>query len=82
LRPTSGRLRLAKNASQEALCHRTGFHRTEIGKIEQGLVEPRPTTLVVLADALGVTLDDLVNGLWVPTERKPSPQARPWQLEV
>jgi transcriptional regulator with XRE-family HTH domain len=70
------RIRLARDASQETLCHRTGLHRTEIGKVEQGLVEPRLTTLVILADALGVSLDDLVADLWVPVERKPSPNAR------
>ncbi|HEV7163534.1 MAG TPA: helix-turn-helix transcriptional regulator [Solirubrobacteraceae bacterium] len=72
------RVRLTRKASQEVLAHYTGLHRTEIGKVEQGVVEPRLTTLVILADALGVTLDELVAGLWVPVERKPSPHARPW----
>jgi transcriptional regulator with XRE-family HTH domain len=62
--------------SQESLSALTALHRTEIGKIEQGVVEPRLTTLIILADALGVTLDELVAGLWVPRERKPSPNAR------
>jgi transcriptional regulator with XRE-family HTH domain len=64
--------------SQERLCHATRLHRTEIGKIEQGLVEPRLTTLLILADGLGVTIDELLTGLWVPTERRPSPRAEPW----
>jgi transcriptional regulator with XRE-family HTH domain len=76
------RVRLTRNASQEALSHRTGLHRTEIGKVEQGVVEPRLTTLVILADALSVTLDELVAGLWVPGERKPSPNARPWHQDL
>jgi transcriptional regulator with XRE-family HTH domain len=69
------RLRLAKTprCSQERLSDATGLHRTEIGKIEQGIVEPRLTTLLILADGLGVSLDDLVAGLWVPVERRPSP---------
>ena len=62
--------------SQEALAALTALHRTEIGKIEQGIVEPRLTTLMILADALGVGLDELVAGLRVPVERKPSPNAR------
>lgn len=62
--------------SQETLSARTRLHRTEIGKIEQGVVEPRLTTLVILADALDVTLSDLVEGLPVPMERRPSPGGR------
>lgn len=69
------RLRLGgrRPLSQEMVSERTRLHRTEIGKIEQGTVEPRLTTLVILADALDVTLDELVAGLWVPLERRPSP---------
>jgi transcriptional regulator with XRE-family HTH domain len=59
--------------SQEALAERARLHRTEIGKIEQGIVEPRLTTLVILADALGVTLDEMVAGLGVPKQRRPPP---------
>ncbi len=64
--------------SQERLSHETGLHRTEIGKIEQGAVEPRLTTLYILADGLGVTVDELLAGLRVPTERRPSPRSEPW----
>jgi transcriptional regulator with XRE-family HTH domain len=64
--------------SQERLSHATRLHRTEIGKIEQGAVEPRLTTLLILADGLSVTIDELVAGLWVPIERKPSPRSEPW----
>lgn len=71
------RIRLARNTSQEMVSHRTGLHRTEIGKVEMGTVEPRLTTVVILADALGVSLDELVADLWVPVERKPSPHAQP-----
>jgi transcriptional regulator with XRE-family HTH domain len=71
------RVRLTRNVSQEMLSHWTGLHRTEIGKVEQGIVEPRLTTLVILADTLGVTLDELVDGLEVPVERKPSSKSTP-----
>jgi len=67
--------------SQEQLSDATGLHRTEIGKIEQGAVEPRLTTLFILADGLSVTIDDLVAGLWVPVERRPSPHAESWPQE-
>ncbi len=74
------RVRMAKRppCSQEWLSHAAGLHRTEIGKIEQGLVEPRLTTLFILADGLSVSIDELLTGLWVPTERRPSPSAKRW----
>lgn len=74
------RVRTAKRprCSQEQLADATELHRTEIGKIEQGRVEPRLTTLFILADGLGVTVDDLLAGLWVPIERKPSPRSESW----
>ncbi len=77
------RLRAAKSPgfSQERLSSVTKLHRTEIGKIEQGHVEPRLTTLVILAEGLGVTVDELVADLKVPVERKPSPQAKRWHAE-
>jgi transcriptional regulator with XRE-family HTH domain len=74
------RARLAKHppCSQERLSHATGLHRTEIGKIEQGAVEPRLSTLFILADGLSVSVDELLDGLSVPVERRPSPHAQPW----
>jgi transcriptional regulator with XRE-family HTH domain len=72
------RVRTGKSprCSQERLSHTTRLHRTEIGRIEQGTVEPRLTTLVILADGLGVTIDDLLADLPVPIERRPS--GEPW----
>jgi transcriptional regulator with XRE-family HTH domain len=69
------RLRLASrnDYSQEELAERARLHRTEISKIELGDVEPRLTTLVILADALGASLDEMVAGLGVPRRRKPPP---------
>ena len=55
--------------SQEHLAEIAGLHRTEIGKIEQGLVDPRLTTLHLVAHALDATLADLTNGLPVPPRR-------------
>ncbi|HEY2141712.1 MAG TPA: helix-turn-helix transcriptional regulator [Solirubrobacteraceae bacterium] len=74
------RVRMAKKprCSQEQLSNATELHRTEIGKLEQGKVEPRLTTLLILTEGLGVTVDDLLTGLWVPVERKPSPHSGPW----
>lgn len=72
------RLRQARQTplSQEQLAGLSQLHRTEIGKIEQGVVEPRLTTLLILANALGVSVEDLVAGLRVPRERRPSPGDR------
>jgi transcriptional regulator with XRE-family HTH domain len=57
--------------SQERLAEITGLHRTEIGKIEQGQVDPRLMTLHLVAHALNATLDNLAEGLPVPPQRDP-----------
>lgn len=59
---------MSPRLSQESLAEIAGLHRTEIGKIEQGQVDPRLTTLHLVADALDVTLDDLLKGLPVPPQ--------------
>lgn len=68
------RLRHAKERgySQEDLCLDARLHRTAVGKLEVGRSEPYLSTLLILADTLGVTLDELVEGLPVPQERRPS----------
>ncbi len=58
--------------SQSDLFKKADLHRTEISRIETAKSEPRLLTLVILADALGVTLDDLVADLPVPKTRKPA----------
>jgi transcriptional regulator with XRE-family HTH domain len=58
--------------SQEQLSYATRLHRTEIGRIEQGTVEPRLTTLMILAEGLGVSVDELLRELEAPRQRKPS----------
>jgi transcriptional regulator with XRE-family HTH domain len=67
-------LRLSQDPplSQERLASAVGLHRNEIGKIEQGAIEPRLTTLVILAEGLNVSLDELVTGLSAPVERRPT----------
>jgi transcriptional regulator with XRE-family HTH domain len=63
--------------SQEELSFITNLHRTEIGALEQGRVEPRLSTLLILAEGLDVTLDELVAGVKAPAERRPGPRRRP-----
>jgi transcriptional regulator with XRE-family HTH domain len=68
------RIRAEKGLSQADLDRVADIHRTEIGRIEGGKVEPRLLTLHILATGLGVTIDELITGLSVPKERKPPPQ--------
>lgn len=70
------RARKEPDYSQEALAGDARLHRTEIGKIECARREPRLSTLLILADALGVSLDELVAGVPVPSERRPPPRAK------
>jgi transcriptional regulator with XRE-family HTH domain len=59
--------------SQEEVASEAVLHRTEWAKIEQGRREPRFGTMLVVAETLGVTLDDLAAGIDAPKERKPPP---------
>ena len=52
--------RRAKGLSQDVLADRSGLHRAHIGEIERGETNVTIQTLKILADALGVTLCDLV----------------------
>lgn len=60
--------RLAK-LSQEELAVRASIHRTAVGMIERGERTPRIDTLVKLSGALGVSAEELLDGLeWKPGE--------------
>jgi len=49
-----------------------GLHRTEIGMLERGVRLPRVDTLIKLAGALEVSVDDLVEGIeWTPADTRP-----------
>lgn len=64
------RLRAAADVSQEELAFRADVHRTQVSLIEAGERLPRLETLVKLAGALGVTTNDLVEGIaWEPFEQ-------------
>jgi transcriptional regulator with XRE-family HTH domain len=61
------RLREAACLSQEEMAFRAGIHRTQISLLERGDRMPRVSTLVRLAGSLGVTPDDLLDGIaWEP----------------
>jgi transcriptional regulator with XRE-family HTH domain len=63
-------LRVGADISQEELAFRADVHRTQVSLIESGERLPRLETLVKLAGALGVTTNDLVEGIaWEPFEQ-------------
>ena len=49
--------------SQEALSSRARLHRTEISLLERGERDPRLSTIVRLAQAMGVPTCDLFEGI-------------------
>ncbi len=75
------RIRGEKGLSQTDLDRASNLHRTEIGRIEGGKVEPRLITVAALAKGLGVRLDDLIAGLPLPAHRPPSAQEQGKQAQ-
>ena len=57
------RHRLAAGLSQEALGFRSHLHRTEISLLERGERDPRLSTVVRLAEGLGVAPATLLQDL-------------------
>lgn len=53
-------LRTKKGISQDDLALDAGFHRTYVGALERGERNATALSLLKVADALGVTLRDLV----------------------
>jgi transcriptional regulator with XRE-family HTH domain len=69
-------LREQAGISQEAFSERARMHRTSIGYFEQARREPTLSTLLILSETLGISLDTLVDGLPVPQERRPARQRK------
>lgn len=57
------RIRTEQGLSQEALGEEASVHRNHVSLIERGAVDPTLMTAVDLANALGVALADLVEGI-------------------
>lgn len=57
------RARKAAGISQEELGFETDLHRTEIGTLERGIRVPRLDTVVKLACILGISIDELAEGM-------------------
>lgn len=61
------RCRKQADLSQEELSYLASVHRTEISQVERGLRVLRADTLVKLASALEVSVEDLLGGIaWEP----------------
>ena len=56
-------LRAARKWSQEEFAHVSGFHRTYVGQIERGEKNLSFDNLAMVADALGMTMATLLDGL-------------------
>jgi len=64
-------LRRRAGIPQEELANRARLHRTSVSYLEQARREPNLHTLMILADTLGVTIDELVSGVPTPQQRRP-----------
>ncbi len=62
-------LRTDLGLSQEQLAHRSGVHRTFVGHIERGEVNPTLSSLCLLANGLAIDVAELVEGV---NDRKPA----------
>lgn len=69
------RCRKSLRLSQEKLGERSGLHRTYIGHVERGELNPTLHNMVLVAEALGVDPCELVRGL--RTRELPEGQAPP-----
>ncbi|MFE9936297.1 helix-turn-helix domain-containing protein [Streptomyces hirsutus] len=53
-------LRLRANLTQEVFAEMTGIDRRTVQRIERGTSDPPYSSLLLIADAIGVPLSDLV----------------------
>lgn len=53
-------LRLAKGMNQDEFAAAAGIHRTHPGKLENAQIDPQLSTLVKVARALGVEVEELL----------------------
>jgi transcriptional regulator with XRE-family HTH domain len=67
-------VRLRGEHTQEKIAAKADLHPTSISYLERGEREPSMSTLLILAAAYGVSVDQILEGLPTPEERKPPPQ--------
>ncbi len=65
------RLRKERCWSQEMLAHFAGLHPTEVSRLERGLREPRLRTVMQVAAALKVPVQELIAPAEVAVEPEP-----------
>jgi transcriptional regulator with XRE-family HTH domain len=65
------RLRKERCWSQEMLAHFAGLHPTEVSRLERGLREPRLRTVMQVAAALKVPVQELIAPPEVVAEPEP-----------
>lgn len=54
--------RLSKNISQEELAGKVGIHPVQFSRYERGLTSPSIDIVQKIAEALDISIDELVNG--------------------
>ena len=59
-----------RNVSQDTLAGIANVHRTHLAALELGKRDPHLSMLLILADALAIPPEALLEGLLVPRERK------------
>jgi transcriptional regulator with XRE-family HTH domain len=73
---TLRQLREARFDSQEELADAASLHRTHVSYLERGGREPSLSTLLILSEALDVSINRLTQGLSIPTERRAPPHSK------
>lgn len=56
-------LREGQGLSQEALAERSGIHPVQMGRVERGVYDTKTSTVVKIANGLGVPAGALWDGL-------------------
>lgn len=55
------RLRKAKKLTLSSLCYKNGLEPSTVSRIEKAQVDAKITTLIKIAEALEIKINDLVN---------------------
>jgi transcriptional regulator with XRE-family HTH domain len=64
-------VRLRGQRTQEEIAFKANLHLSSISYLERGEREPSAFTLLILASAYGASVDQILDGIPTPKERKP-----------